>query len=531
MSAGSRLAVALLSIAVASACSGKPVPQRGSASEAPVLTVARVKDAVTLDPAQATDGMSLNVTEEIMRGLVAFRPGTFEVEPAIAQSWSVSPDGRTWTFTLKRGLRFSDGTPVDASAVKFNFDRWRLLTDPYHGNFPFTYYATMFGGFPGLIQGVEAASGSVVVFHLARPFAPFLHDLAMPSFAIGSPTAIRDDLEGFEGHPVGWGPYMLERWIKGERIVLRANPRYPVRPYYSTVEILDVPDQAAGLAEMERGAVDVLTDPTPRDAAVLAKTPGVAVYQQPANNCAYLAMNMDRKPFGLLQVRKAVAYAIDVRSIVKMYYPMGAEIANNWTPPGMAGENPAVKAYPYDPARARALLAAAGYRRGFSTQLVYAAIPRPYMPQPGLVAAAIARELARVGIRVKLVPLEWTKFLDTVHNGEHAMALAGWSGDNGDPDNFLYTLLDKDSARRPNALNFSFWRSERYHRLMLEGQETSDPAQRAKIYEEANAMVHDLVPAIPIVHVAAPLAVRASIGGVVPNPTTFIAFEHLYPAG
>jgi peptide/nickel transport system substrate-binding protein len=197
----------------------------------------------------------------------------------------------------------------------------------------------------------------------------------------------------------------------------------------------------------------------------------------------------------------------------------------------MAGENPNVKAYTEDVKRARALLASAGLRKGFKTELFYPAIPRPYMPDPQGVARDVADQLRRVGIDAKPQAFDWSVFLDKIHNGEHAMVLTGWSGDNGDPDNFMYTLLDKDSARRPNALNYSFWRDEAYHQLMLQGQMTDDPAQRALIYARANAMVHDMVPSIPIVHSAVPVAMRTSIAGYIPSPDTSIAFEFLHPAG
>jgi peptide/nickel transport system substrate-binding protein len=520
-------AAAFLAALAFAACSGGTSSNAGSTG--PALVVARVKDAVTLDPAQASDGMSLNVSQEIMKGLVDFKLGTFEVEPAIARSWEMTPDGRTWTFHIKNGLTFSDGTPIDAAAVKFNFDRWRLLSSPYHGNFPYPYYATMFGGFPGLIADVEAPKPDTVVFTLTRPFAPFLHDLAMPSFAIGSPKAIRNDLEGFGQHPVGYGPYVLGEWVKDDHITLRAAPNYPVKAVYQTVVVRDIPDQATSVLEMQKGGVDILTDPRPDDALMLAKQPGLTVYFQPANNNSYLAMNGDRPPFGKLGVRQAIAYAIDVRGIVKAFYPKGALVADNWTPPGMMGENKAVKAYPFDVAKAKALLAGAGYPNGFSTELFYPTIPRPYMPEPQRVAEAIQAQLKAIGIAVTLEPFEWGVFLEKVHNGEHAMCLVGWSGDNGDPDNFMYTLLDQDSAHRPNAQNYAFWRDPKFHELMIAGQVTFDNQKRAEVYREANAMINEMVPSIPIVHVTVPIVVRSNIAGFVPSPDTHIAFEYLHP--
>lgn len=525
-----RIAALGASLAALIACSTTTPTSSISVSDS-TLVVARVKDAVVLDPAQASDGNSLNLTQEVMKGLVQFKVGTFSVEPAIADSWRVSPDARTWTFVIRKGLRFSDGTPVDADAVKFNFDRWRLLSSPYHSSFGYPYYVNMFGGFPGLIADVRAPDDTSVVFTLTHPYAPFLSDLAMPAFAIGSPRAIRDDLDGFARHPVGWGPYVVSEWIKDDHITLQANPDYPVKPGYRTVIVRDIPDLATSVFEMQKGDFDVSTEPRPDDAALLAREPGLTVYYQPANNDAYLAMNEDRKPFERLAVRQAIADAVDVRSIVKAFYPRGAEVADNFLPPGMAGENSSIKAYSFDPNKAKKILAAAGYKNGFSTELLFTTAPRPYMPEPQRVAEAIQAQLKRIGINVTLEPLEWAVFLQKIHNGEHAMALVGWTGDNGDPDNFLYTLLDSDSTKRPNVLNYSFWRDQNFHKLMLAGQMTSDLDSRTQIYEQASAMVHEFVPTVPIVHVTVPIVARTSIAGFIPSPDDHIAFELLHPRG
>jgi peptide/nickel transport system substrate-binding protein len=525
-----RLSAALLAAVFAlGACGGSGSSQSGAGASGPKLVVVRPKDSVTLDPSLASDGMSLNVTQEVMKGLVDFKLGTFEIEPMLARSWHMSPDGRTWTFTLQSGLTFSDGTPIDAAAVKFNFDRWRLISSPYHADSSFPYYASMFGGFPGLIADVEAPKSDTVVFTLTRAFGPFLHDLAMPSFAIGSPKAIRLDLRGFGTHPVGYGPYVLSEWVKDDHVTLTASSNYPVKPAYPVVTLREIPDQQASVAAMKDGSADILSDPQPEDALALATDPAFTLYFQPANNNSYLAMNVDRSPFEKLGVRQAIAYALDVRGIVKSYYPKGALVADNWTPPGMLGENPAVKTYPFDPAKGKALLTSAGFPKGFATQLYYPTVPRPYLPEPRQVAEAIRSQLGKIGIAVTLDPFEWSAFLKKVHNGEHPMCLVGWSGDNGDPDNFMYTLLDKDAAHRPNAQNYTFWRDERFHDLMLAGQASSDNAKRAEIYRQANAMISQMVPAIPIVHVTVPVVVRASIAGYVPTPDTHIAFEYLHP--
>jgi peptide/nickel transport system substrate-binding protein len=521
--------LAVLALCLA-ACGGN-VGSGGNGLGNATLVVARVQDAVILDPAQATDGMSLNLTQEMMKGLVEFKLGTFDVQPAIAQNWKMSSDGLQWTFTLKKGLRFADGTPIDAAAVKFNFNRWRLVKNPYHQNYPYGYYADMFGGFPGLIKDVATPNPETVVLTLTRILGPLLHDLAMPPFAIASPTAIRRDLANFGTHPVGYGPYMLKEWVKDDHITLVANPTWQgIKPAYTTVIVRDIPDQATSVLEMQRGGIDFLTDPRPDDAAQLAKKSGLIVYQQPSNNNSYVAMNTQKAPFGKLAVRQAIAYAIDVRAIVKAFYSAGAIVATNWTPPGMLGENPSLKIYPYDPAKARQLLAQAGLPSGFSTNLYYPTTPRPYMPEPQRIAEAIQADLEKVGINVTLEPFEFGVFLAKVRNGEHEMCLIGWSGDNGDPDNFFYPLLDKDSAlAKPNGQNYSFWLDDAFHTLDLKGQSTLNDSARAGIYRQANAMVHDQVPALPIVHTTVPVIVKSTIAGFVPSPDTHIAFEYLHP--
>jgi len=531
--ASARLAALGLALFVGTAACGGGSTGASAGPQGATLIEARVKDAIVMDPAQATDGMSLNLLQEIVKGLVDFKLGGFDIQPAIAQSWTTSKDGKTWTFTLKHGLKFSDDTPVDAAAVKFNFDRWRLVGNPYHGSMVYGYYASMFGGFPGLITDVRAPKPDTVVITIARPFSPFLHDLAMPSFGISSPTAVRDDLQGYGQPgtpPVGWGPYKLAEWVKDDHATLTANPDYPIKPAYSTVIVRDIPDQSTSVLEMEKGTVDILTDPRTDDAAALAKQPGLRVAYQPANNNSYIAFNMDRKPFDDIDVRRALAYALDVNALVKGLYPKGAIVAANWTPPGMIGEDPALKPFPHDVAKAKALLAKAGFPHGFATELYYPTLPRPYMPEPQRIAETIQADWKAAGVDVTLQPFEWGTFLDKVRRGEHPICLIGWSGDNGDPDNFFVPLLDKDTANaKPNGQNYSFYRDETFHRLLMAGEATTDASQRGAIYRKANAMVLDQVPALPIVHVTVPIVLKASIAGFVPSPDTHIAFEYLKP--
>jgi peptide/nickel transport system substrate-binding protein len=510
------------------ACGGASGPSSGG----PTVIEARVKDAIGLDPSHETDGLSLNMTAEIFDNLVRFKPGTFDAVPGIAQSWTAADGGKLWTFKLRPGLKFSDGTPLDAAAVKFNFDRWRLTSFKYRGNFPYPYWVTQFAGFDGksLVADVRAPAPDTVTIALRAPLGPFLRNLAMPSFGIGSPTAIAADQQAFALKPVGSGPYLVAEWVKDDHLTLTANPTFAgPAPAYATVIVRDIPDQSSAVLSMQKGDIDLLTDPRPDDAKSLATQSGITLYKQPSNNVMYLALNMDKKPFDNVLVRRAIAYAIDKAAIAKGFYSLGAQVADNWTPPGMLGENPAVKAYPHDVATAKKLLAQAGFPSGFATQIYYPTSPRPYMPEPQRVAETIQADLRQVGIAVTLQPYEFGVFLSKVRNGEHPMALIGWTGDNGDPDNFMYTLLDQDSAVKGEAQNYSFWRDPNFHKLMLAGQQETDEKKRAAIYERANALIHDQAPAVPIVHSVVSFAAKSNIAGIVPRPDSMLNFELMKP--
>jgi peptide/nickel transport system substrate-binding protein len=366
---------------------------------------------------------------------------------------------------------------------------------------------------------------------LAKPLAPFLRDIAEQAFGLGSPRAILADPKAFELKPVGSGPYEVAEWVRDDHITLVANPAWQgPKPGYRTVIIRDIPDQATSVLSIQKGDIDMLTDPRPDDAKALAKQVGITVVEQPSNNVSYVAMHVEKKPFGDVRVRQAVAYAIDVATMAKSLYSSGAVAADNWTPPGMLGENPAVKIYPHDPVKARALLAAAGFPHGFATTLSYSTAPRPYLPEPQRVAETIQANLAQAGIQVTLQPYEWGVFLDHIKHGRHEMCLIGWTGDNGDPDNFFYPLLDQDSAHDDGtAQNYSFWRDAAFHRLMLQGQAVADDGKRKEIYRRANAMVHDAAPAISLVHTTVPIVMKSSIEGFVPSPNTAYHFNLIQP--
>lgn len=511
------MVIGLLVVALAAACA------IGSAAAGPkiggTLVYGRGADSVSLDPTNVTDGESLRVTRQIFDGLVSYKEKDTNIEPALATSWECSKDGLTWTFKLRKGVKFHDGTPFNAEAVKFNFERQMFKDNPYHTG-DFEYWLGMFGGFPGVAKSVTAADAYTVKFKLERPQAPFLANMAMSNFIIISPAAIKKYGNDIGNHPVGTGPFKFVKWDRGDKITLEANKTYwGGRPYLDKIIFRSIPDNSARLIELQSGGIQLMDSVNPDDVALVKKDKNLQTLLRPPFNVGYLALNMDKKPFDNLLVRQAVNMAINKAALVKAFYAGMASPAKNMMPPSLWGYNDKVTDYPFDATKAKALLAKAGYPDGFETTLWAMPVARPYMPQPTKIGEAIQANLATIGIKAKIVTFDWGTYLDKIANGEHDMCLIGWTGDNGDPDNFLYMLLDKDQAVKGSANNYSFYRSEEVHNLLVKAQQESDPKVRADLYAKAQQLIHNDAPVVPLVHSTPPLAAWKYVMGYYPHPT------------
>lgn len=521
-------ACAALAAAVLAGCGGKST----AGGPDTTLVFGRNKDAVTLDPAVATDGMSLNVARATMEGLTQYSPGSFDIRPWLATSWTLSPDSKTWTFTLRHAVKFQDGTPFDAGAVKTNLDRWRLKNDPLHtqlkGNY--SYYADQFGGFPGVISDVRVLAPDKVQIVLTKPVAPMLANLAMPAFSLSSPTAMKSRGEDYFREPVGTGPYQVVEWVKDDHITLKAFDGYwGHKARIPTVILRDIPDAASSLIALQKGEIDGWEYPQPNDLPRIAQDHNLRLYHMPPNNVMYLALNNGRRPFDNVLVRRAINEAIDAKAIIKNFYDPSAQVADEFLPAAIWPHGVKVS-YAYDPSDARVLLARAGYPNGFSTTLWYMTLPRPYLPQPQRVAEAIQADLKNVGINATLQGFEWGTYLQRVMNAEADMALFGWSGDNGDPDNFLYVLLDRDSATPPGAQNVCFWKDPRFHQFATQAQTVTDKGKRAALYQQALQVVHDQAPCVPLAHTSPPIAFKVKVKGYVPHPDSSELFQDMWIA-
>jgi peptide/nickel transport system substrate-binding protein len=494
----------------------------GTTSNGKTLVYARGGDSVSLDPANATDGESFSVTRQIYETLIDDKPGTFDLTPRLATDWSHNADSTVWTFNLHQGITFQDGTPFNADAVVFNFNRWMDKSNPYHKG-DFEYYPSMFGGFKGdpgaVIKDVKKVNDYSVEFDLAHPLSPFLADLTMPCFAIASPKDIQDHNGDINQTPVGTGPFKFVNWKPNDSITVTKNAGYWQQglPKLDKVIFQVIKDNSARLNALKSGSVDLMDGLSPSDVASVKADSTMQVFTRPSNNVGYLAFNTLKKPFNDPRVRQAINMVVDKQALIDAYYSGQATPAATALPPVMWGDDKSIQSYPVDIAKAKELLKEAGFPNGFKTDLWAMPVARPYMPQPEKIATALQADMKQIGIDVKIVTYDWATYLKKTSNGEHTMALLGWTGDNGDPDDFLYVLLDSDNAKAP-AQNIAFYSNPQVHKLLIQAQQEPDQSKRATLYGQAEQLINQDAPWVPLVHSTPALGGSSKVTGFVPNP-------------
>lgn len=474
-------------------------------------------DSVGLDPAAITDGESIKVTKNIFDTLVDYGDQDTEIHPALAEKWDVSSDGLVYTFNLREGVKFHDGTDFNADAVVYNFERWMNADKKQY-----YYYGSMFGGFKGdeghVIESVTAVDDYTVEFKLKRPQAPFLKNLAMPAFGIGSPDAIEKYGESFTENPVGTGPFVFKEWKRNDRIVLEKNENYWMEGYPKLNRVIfkAIPDNSSRLNALLSGDIDLMDGVNPSDVKQIEENADLQPFFRPSMNVGYVGLTNTREPLNNKLVRQALNHAVDKEGIIAAFYEGQAEPAKNPMPPVIEGYNDDIQAYPYDLEKAKELLAEAGYADGFEMELWAMPVPRPYMPDGQKVAEVLQASFAQIGVKAEIVSMEWATYLEKARAGEADAFLLGWTGDNGDADNFLYVLLDQDNI---GSNNYSFYSNEKVHDLLIEAQSTPDQEKRNELYKQAQEIIHDDAPWIPLVHSTPALAGKANLSGFLPHPT------------
>lgn len=492
------------------------------------LIYARAADALILDPARITDNESVEVVDQIFDRLIHWQPGTTDVAPGLATSWELDPGGRVWTFHLRRGVKFHDGTPVDADAVVFSLERQRDPAHPFHTD-DMAPWQRQYRD----IQKVEAVDPQTVRITIDKPYAPFEANMATFAAAIVSPTAVKDPTRRFEDHPVGSGPFIFEEWDKGQRIILRRNPTYwGGAPAFEHLVFEVVPDARQRLIALESGAIDMAAGISPDELQYVELNPQLVLHRARSNNVVYLAMNTTRPPFDNALVRRAINHAINKTPIVQMGYQGLAIPAEGPLPPDQWGHHDAPTTYAYDPERARQLLrdaAAAGAPltpadpAGFT--LYAPSTPRPYASDPAQIARAIAANLEAIGLPVKVVLNTYQDHRTAVQNGVHDLALFGWVSDNGDPDNFLYVLLDRDNATPGQAGNVAFYSDPTVHGLLIAAQGAVSRDERVKLYADAQDRIAADAPWVPLAHSQVVYAARRDLANVMMTPTGHVVFS------
>jgi peptide/nickel transport system substrate-binding protein len=505
-----RISVMLLALCLALTLSRAAMAQ--TPLKGGTFVFGRGADSVGLDPAIVTDGESFRVTRNIYESLLEYRRDSTAVVPGLAEHWQPSADGLTWKLALRRNVKFHDGTPFNAEAVVFNFERWMLESHPYHKGV-FEYWKSMFGGFPGFVKSVKASDDATVEFVLEKPMAPFLANLAMPMFGIASPTALKKYGDDYFKNPVGTGPFRFKEWRKDDRIVLERNPDYwDEKALLDRVIFRSIVDNSARLLELQAGSIDLMEFLSPDDLPTVKNDANLQLILRPSMNVGYLWWNVEKEPYGKLEVRRAIGHAINKRAIVdKLFGGIGIP-AKNMLPPSLWGYNDAVVDYEYDVAKAREYLAKAALPNGFKTKLWAMPNPRPYMPQPTKIAEAIQADLKAVGIEAEIVTMDWATYLAKTRDGEQEMYMLGWTGDNGDPDNFLYWFFGQKETR-------SRYINAKAAELTAKAQAIFEQEERARLYREAQVVLKEDAANVPIAHTTPPLAAKKLVKGYIPHAT------------
>ena len=489
----------------------------GGSTEEKTLIFGRGGDSVSLDPITVTDGESFKVTKNVFDTLVNFGEQDTEIEPALATEWTAAEDGLTYTFTLEEGVKFHDGTDFNAEAVVANFERWAAGDGE-----KFPYYGSMFGGYGDdeghVIESVEATGDHEVTFTLNRPQAPFLKNLAMSPFGIASPTALEKSGDAFGDNPVGTGPFKFVEWKRNDTVTIEKFDDYWVdgEPKLDQVVFRAIPDNSARLNALLSGEIDLADGITPSDGATIEGDENLQLFERPSMNVGYLGMTVTREPFDDPKVRQAINHAIDKQAIVDAFFEGRAEVAKNPIPPVISGYNDSIEDYAFDPERAKELLAEAGLPDGFEMELYAMPVPRPYMPDGQKVAEAIQKNLADIGVTAEIVSFEWATYLEKAANGEADAFLLGWTGDNGDADNFLYALLDQDNI---GTNNYTYYESQELHDVLIQAQTEVDEDLRNELYMQAQEIIHEDAPWVPLAHSTPLLAGGKNVINFKAHPT------------
>ncbi|OZM82153.1 ABC transporter substrate-binding protein [Pseudonocardia sp. MH-G8] len=493
------------------------------------------------DPLFAQDGETFRPARQMYDTLITYKQGTSDLEPGLATEWASNPEGTEWTFTLREGVTFHDGTPFNAEAVCFNFNRWYNLPNAAAQS-QAIYYTETFGGYANNLAGgqdpvynsCEAPSPTTAVVRLNRAKGAFPAAFGLTSLSISSPTALQqynaDQIEQSgeaftyspyaTEHPTGTGPFRFESYDRANgTITLVRNDEYWGEPAKLERLIFRViADENARRQELQAGTIDGYDYPSPADWQSLEDA-GFNVLVRPPFNILYLGINQANNPaLADVRVRQAIAHAVDRESLVRNQMPEGASVASQFMPDTVDGYNAELQPIPYDPERARALLAEAG-ASNLTVNFYYPTeVTRPYMPNPTNIFTAVAENLRQVGITVNPVAQPWNGgYLDSVQvSGVHDLHLLGWTGDYNDAGNFLESFFGTPGPE----FGLTLPEDASIIQGIVDADATVDPAAHAAAYEQVNRVIMEQLPGVPLSHSPPAIVVRDGVEGLIPSPLT-----------
>ncbi|MBE6066583.1 MAG: ABC transporter substrate-binding protein [Clostridium lundense] len=481
----------------------------GNASAPKTLIYAQGSDPRGLDPAYVDDGESAKIIVNVYEGLLQYKEGSTEVEPCLATEWKISGDGKEYTFKLRQGVKFHDGTPFNADAVKFNIDRQippQAKDDMPYASFTFAP-----------VEKVEKVDEYTVKVTLKEPYTPFLANLAMSLAApIASPDAIKKNNGNLNENPVGTGPFKFVSWKKGEAVTLEKNNEYWGEKAKSDKVVFKfTKENSVRASELMTGSVDIIDGVDPNDIKKLTDSK-MELFNEQGMNINYMAFNTSRAPFNDVKLRQAISYAIDREELVKYLYQGFADVAYNPMPSFMPGFNDKLKSYQYNPEKAKELLKAAG-KENLQVKMITYSNPRPYNPVNGQkLAESIQNYLSKVGIKATIDVYPWKEYKEKIAQGEGDILFYGWNGDNGDADNFLSLF---DSKEIKSTLNAARYNNPKVDELLIKGRKTPNGEERNNIYKEIQKIVDEEAVWLPISYAKSIAAYSSKVKNFELHPT------------
>lgn len=485
-----------------------------AASASRTVVVSNASPVTNPDPpvtASTGYGDIIVINQNLFETLVRYKAGTTQLEPALARSWDISNDGLTYTFHLRPAV-FHDGTPVNADAVKFNFERQLDEKNPYH--------------YPGMantelalgnVAKIDAVDEHTIVIQQKRPTVVLLSDLALQQEGVASPAAFQKYGRDFSLHPTGSGPFTFVRWTKGVEFVMDAFDKYwGGRPQVDRVIWKAAADDTVRLEDLRSGAIDVTTQVDFKDVPELRKDRRFRVITGPFLESQYLILNGNKEPFGKKEVRDALQYAVNKQNIAKAAFYGNYTVGSGPIPIGLLGYSKSLgSTYRYDPPRARTLLKDGGVADGFAFTLLH----RTDGAWP-TVAQLLQADLQAVGLKASLQALDQAAFYAKINASEHQAAINSWVMDTGDPDDIMVPLFS--SARAVQRMGY---KNAAATELITGAQTERNPDKRRDMYVKAQQVVLETAPYVCLGYPGHAMGAKASVEGLVLSPLNSVVMR------